>query len=284
MIYQFPLRPGCSVSLELPLDITHQDVDRLERFMRSLPFEAREEEPASDAEPEADAEGGDAQEEEASDEDEDPDLAGVEDGESDDLAEDEEESEEEAPPRRSPKAHLAKEPADAKITDLRQSLRTLCEFAPAPRQHGPGRPAAAPALLYEAVVCKALLGAAARVVTSSVVAGIHYNTLIRAFHAPATASAVRAMYLVADAALQRARGQATVHLRDLSLQPTLTNEERIEAYAVGIARVLRSAAEARVDLRFEPLPAAEPGPAVPKGTTFEAALRADPTLAAKIRR
>ena len=288
VIYQFPLRPGRSVSLELPLDITHQDVDRLERFMRSLPFEAQEEVAAPDAEPEADAEGDDAQEE--AHDDEDPDL-GVEDGEgtgawtsdgeSDDLAEDEEESEEEAPPRRALKARLAKEATDARIRSLREPLRALCALARIPPASR-GRPAVAPAILCEAVICKVLLGASARD-AARLVPKLHYNTLIRALHAPATVAAVRELYFVAEAALKRAKG-ADAAVEDLVMQPTLSGEERIAAYAEAIERALREAESARLALRFEPAPARESGPAVPRGMTFEAALRADPSLAARIRR
>lgn len=65
------------------------------------------------------------------------------------------------------------------------------------------------------------------------------------------------------------------------MKETLRNEERIAAYAERIGKILRAAEDLEVALLFQPLPPRDSGPTVPKGLTFEEALRQDPSLASR---
>ena len=87
---------------------------------------------------------------------------------------------------------------------------------------------------------QALLRAPARVVTRSVVTGLHYNSLIRSLHDPLTTSVVRDLYFIAQAALMRAKKEEGAP-RDFYMKETLRNEERIAAYAERIGKILREA-------------------------------------------
>lgn len=248
--YFFPLRRDLLVELELPADLTRADIARLTRFLEALPFD---EEGEDEAEPESE---------------------GLEDDQLD-AGEGEEDASECVDRAAS---------ADASIARLRAPLKALCALArdPAATKRR-GRPAISMAVTCEAVICKALLRAPARTVTRSVVPGLHYNSLIRALSDPSTTSAVRELYLIAQAALMRAKGEDGAP-SDFYMKETLRNEERIVAYAERIGRILREAEDMEAGLLFQLLPPRESGPTVPRGTTFEEALRRDPSLASRVRR
>lgn len=286
--YFFPLRRDLLVELELPADLTRADIMRLTRFLEALPFddESEEEEPegetldadqldAGEGEEDASecvdrAADGEELDESAEDDQSDGSEAALEGGNADEGEDPDEESAVDGP--------------GAPIARLRAPLRALCALAKDPiAAKRKGRPAIPMAVTCEAVICKALLRAPARTVTRSVVPGLHYNSLIRALRDPSTTSAVRELYLIAQAALMRAKGEDGAP-SDFYMKETLRNEERIVAYAERIGRILREAEDMELSLSFQPLPPRESGPTVPRGTTFEEALRRDPSLASRVRR